>query len=176
MPVRDIVILGDDVLRREAEPIPPEAIDDDLRDLVEDMFATMYHADGIGLAAPQIGISRRVLVIDLRREDEEEGESRIALVNPRIVESSKDVDRAPEGCLSIPGMEEVVERPWSVVVEALDPDGNEVRIEADDLMARALQHEVDHLDGILFFDRISPLKRKLFMKKWRKSREEAEAR
>ena len=170
MALREIVLMGDPVLRREAEEV--DSFDDDLRELVEDMWQTMYHADGIGLAAPQIGVSRRVTVIDLRREDEPE--ARVALVNPRVVWVSKESEKAPEGCLSIPGMEEVVTRPWSIRVEGFDPDGNEVHIEADELFARALQHEIDHLDGILFPDRISALKRRMLMKKWKKQQAEAE--
>lgn len=165
MSLREIVLMGEDpVLRTEAEPV--EAFDDELRHLVRDLWETMYHADGIGLAAPQVGVGRRVLVVDLRRE--EEPEARVALVNPRVVWSSEEREKAPEGCLSIPGLEEVVERPWAVRVEGFDPDGKPVSIEADELYSRALQHEIDHLDGILFTDRISPLKRRMLMKKWKK--------
>ena len=165
--IREIVLLGDPVLREPADEV--EAFDEELRDLVEDMFETMYHAEGIGLAAPQIGVSRRILVVDVR-DDEEEGRGRIALVNPRVVAVSDETDKAPEGCLSIPGLEDVVERPWRVEVRGFDPDGNEVRVEADDLFGRALQHEIDHLDGVLFIDRVSPLKRKMLVKKWKKLR------
>lgn len=171
MAVRDVVLLGDPVLREPAEAV--EVFDEELRTLVRDMFETMYAAEGIGLAAPQVGISRRILVVDLRREDEPE--ARVALINPRVVWSSDDTDKQPEGCLSIPGLEEVVERPWSVRVEGLDPDGKPVAIEADELFSRALQHEIDHLDGVLFLDRVSPLTRKLAMKRWKKLRAEAEA-
>ncbi|MDH5759578.1 MAG: peptide deformylase [Gemmatimonadota bacterium] len=164
MAIRDIVLMGDPVLRTEAEEVT--SFDDALRKLVDDMFETMYHAEGIGLAAPQIGISRRVMVIDLRREDEPE--ARLALVNPRVVWAGSDRDKQAEGCLSIPGIEEVVERPWEVTVEGLDPAGRPVTVEADELFARALQHEIDHLDGILFLDRISPLKRRMALKKWKK--------
>lgn len=169
MALREIVLMGDPVLRQVAEPV--EAFDDDLHALVRDMFETMYHAEGIGLAAPQVGVSRRVLVIDLRREDEPE--ARVALVNPAVTWASDETDKQPEGCLSIPGMEEVVERPWAVRVEGFDPDGNAVTLEADELFSRALQHEIDHLDGILFPDRISPLKRKMLLKKWKKQQAEA---
>jgi peptide deformylase len=165
MALREIVIMGEDpVLRTEAEEV--QAFDDDLRALVRDMWETMYHADGIGLAAPQVGVSRRVLVVDLRRE--EEPEARVALVNPRVVWASDEREKAPEGCLSIPGMEEVVERPRAVRIEGFDPEGNEMVVEADELYSRALQHEIDHLDGILFPDRISPLKRRMLLKKWKK--------
>ena len=170
MAVRRIVLMGDPVLRTRAEPV--ESFDDELRALVEDMFETMYHAEGVGLAAPQIGISRRIMVVDVR-DDEREERGRFALVNPEIVAVSRETDRASEGCLSIPGLEEVVERPWAVEVRGYDPHGLEVVIEADDLLARALQHEIDHLDGVLFPDRVSALKRRMLLKKWRKLQEEA---
>jgi len=166
--IRDIVILGDPVLRQETEEV--DVFDDDLRALVRDMFETMYHAEGIGLAAPQIGIGKRIMVVDLRRDDQPE--SIVALVNPRVTWASDRTDRQAEGCLSIPGIEEVVERPWAVRVEGLDPTGKEVAIDADDLFARALQHEIDHLDGVLFLDRVTPLKRRMALKKWRKLQDE----
>jgi peptide deformylase len=170
MSVREVVLMGDPVLRAEAEPVA--IYDDELRALVRDMFETMYLAEGIGLAAPQVGISRRVLVVDLRREDE--ADRRVALVNPKVVWASGETDKQPEGCLSIPGLEEVVERPSAVRIEAFDPEGNEIVIEADELFSRALQHEIDHLDGILFLDHVSPLTRKLALRKWKKLRAEAE--
>jgi peptide deformylase len=162
--VLDIMFLGDSVLRREAEAV--SSFDDELRDLVRDMFETMYHAEGIGLAAPQVGVSTRVIVLDLRREDEDD--EPMALVNPRLVWASEETAKQPEGCLSIPTLEEVVERPAQVRVEAVDPEGKPVTIEAGELLARALQHEIDHLDGILFLDRVSALKRRMLLKKWKK--------
>jgi peptide deformylase len=168
--IREIVLLGERVLREEAHDV--EAFDDDLRSLVRDMFETMYHADGIGLAATQVGVRARVLVIDLRREDEPD--ARLALVNPKVVWASAETDKQPEGCLSIPGIEEVVERPRAVRVEGFDPEGREVTVEVDDLYSRALQHEIDHLDGVLFLDRVSPLKRRMAMKKWKKLQAEEE--
>lgn len=170
MSIREIVILGDPVLRKEAEDVT--SFDDGLRALVRDMFETMYHAEGIGLAAPQVGISKRVMVLDLRLEDQPE--ARVALVNPSIVWESGDTDKQPEGCLSIPGLEEVVERPWAVRVEGFDTAGNPMVLEADDLFSRALQHEIDHLDGVLFLDRLSPLKRRMALKKWKKLQAEAD--
>ena len=169
MAIREIKLLGDPVLRKPAEEVP-EA-DDEVRALVKDMFETMYHSHGIGLAAPQVGISRRVIVVDLG-DAEEDGDADVALVNPRVVEASRGKDRAPEGCLSIPGLEEVVERPSTVRVEGLDPDGEPVTMEVSGLLGRAIQHEIDHLDGILFIDRVSPLKRRMLLKKWQKSRAE----
>jgi len=169
MAIREIKILGDPVLRKPAEEVGE--LDDEVRTLVKDMFETMYYAGGIGLAAPQVGISRRVLVVDLGEADEE-GVGGVALVDPRVVEFSRKTDKGPEGCLSIPGMEEVVERPEAVTVEGLGPDGEPVAMEVSGLLSRALQHEIDHLDGILFIDRVSPLKRRLLLKKWQKSRAE----
>jgi len=171
MSVREIVFLGDPILRAEAEEV--SVFDTDLRALVRDMFETMYHAEGIGLAAPQVGVSTRVIVLDLRREDHDD--EPMALVNPRLVWVSEETAKQPEGCLSIPTMEEVVERPASVRVEATTPAGETVTIEADDLLARALQHEIDHLDGILFIDRVSTLKRRMLLKKWKKVEAEERA-
>lgn len=161
MSVLNIEMLGSEVLRRRAVEI--EEVDDDLRRLVRDMFETMYDAEGIGLAGPQVGVERRVIVVDLR----EEGTRPLALINPRIVESSSDRDRAEEGCLSIPGVAGVVERHSRVVVEGVSENGEPLRVEADGLLGRCLQHEIDHLDGVLFVDRLSPLKRNMVLKKYR---------
>ncbi len=169
MAIREIRILGDSVLRRPAEEVAE--VDGDIEALVGDMLETMYHASGIGLAAPQVGISKQVLVIDLG-EGDEDGVGAFALVNPRVVEAARNTAREPEGCLSIPGMEEVVERPESVTVEALDHQGQPLVLKASGLLSRAVQHEIDHLNGILFIDRLSPLKRRLLLKKWSKSRAE----
>jgi peptide deformylase len=161
MSVLKIELLGSEVLRRRAEEIVE--VDDDLRRLIRDMFETMYHAEGVGLAGPQIGIERRVIVVDVR----EEGSNPFALINPRIVESTREMDKAEEGCLSIPGVAGVVERSARVVVEALSEMGEPVRIEAEGMLSRCLQHEVDHLDGVLFIDRLSPLKRNMVLKRYR---------
>jgi len=167
--LRRIRLLGDEVLRTPARAV--EVFDKNLASLVEDMLETMYHADGIGLAAPQIGLLDRIVVIDIRRGPDDEPFDALALINPRVVEASAETEKSPEGCLSIPDLEEVVERSLTVRVEAQDPSGESFDIEADGLLARALQHEIDHLDGVLFIDRISPLKRKLLMSKWRKANE-----
>lgn len=164
MAVHEIRMLGDPVLRQVAEPVA--TVDDEVRTLIDEMFETMYDAEGVGLAAPQIGIGRRIIVVDVNESDEPP----FGLVNPVIVERSDEVERAEEGCLSIPGLKEIVERSARVVVEGLDRDGNPKRIEATGLLARALQHEVDHLDGVLFIDRVSPLKRQILLKKWQKIR------
>jgi peptide deformylase len=168
MAVRDIVLLGDPVLRREADEVT--SFGAELEELVRDMFETMYHAEGIGLAAPQIGLSQRIIVVDLRRE--ERPDQRIAIVNPTIAWSSRETEKEPEGCLSIPGLEDVVERPVAVRVEGFHPTGAPLSVEADELFARALQHEIDHVQGVLFLDRVTPLKRRMLLKKWKKLREE----
>lgn len=165
-----IEMLGSDVLRKPAAEV--REIDADLRELVDDMFETMYEAEGIGLAGPQVGISRRVIVVDTR----EEGRPRFALVNPRVVESCVETEKADEGCLSIPGVSAPVERVLRITVEGLNEQGEPVRIEADGLLARCLLHEIDHLDGILFIDRLSPLKRNMLLKKYRTRSAEAAAR
>ncbi len=167
MAVREVRILGDPVLRKKAEAVA--AIDDEVRRLIKDMFDTMYQEDGVGLAAPQVGVSHRVIVVDPREQDARP----LGLINPVIVASDDETDRGEEGCLSIPGLKDIVERPASVVLEALDVEGQPVRIEADGLLARVLQHEVDHLDGVLFIDRVSPLKRKMLLKRWQKVKPEA---
>ena len=164
MPRREVRLLGDPVLRQRAEEVTE--ITDELRQLVDDMFATMYDEEGVGLAAPQVGIAQRVIVVD----PHEEGTERFALVNPVILESAAELERGEEGCLSIPGLKEIVERPAAVVVEGMALDGSTRRLDASGLLARILQHEVDHLNGVLFIDRISPLKRKLLLAKWQKSR------
>jgi len=164
MSVCEIVLMGDPVLRAEAEFV--EEFDERLAALVRDMFETMYHAEGIGLAAPQVGVSTRVIVVDLRREDEDD--QPLVIVNPSVAWRSQEMHKKPEGCLSIPGLEGVVERFAAVRVEGFDPAGNEISIEADDLLARALQHEIDHIHGVLFLDHLSPLKRRMLLKKWKK--------
>ena len=164
MSVREVRYLGDPVLREMCREV--ETIDGEVRALVDDLLETMYAEDGIGLAAPQIGVPLRVFVYDVRDDELEPG----VLVNPRIVEATGK-QKEVEGCLSIPGLDEVVERSGHVVVEGLDRDGEPVRIEATGLLSRCLQHENDHLDGVLFIDRVSPLKRRMLLKKWSKTDE-----
>lgn len=163
--IREIRLLGDAVLRERAQPVPE--ITEEMRALVGDMFETMYQAEGVGLAAPQIGLSIRVIVVD----PHDEVTKPFALFNAEVVSQGSETDKAEEGCLSIPGIRELVERPSSVVVEAVDIDGKAVRMEAEGFLARVLQHEVDHLNGVLFLDHLSPIKRRMALAKWRKSRE-----
>jgi peptide deformylase len=166
MSVRVLRFMGDPVLREKAAPV--EEVTDEIRTLIADMFDTMYAEEGVGLAAPQVGVGSRVIVVDPRDEDIEP----FALVNPGIVELGTELVRDEEGCLSIPGLKEIVERPATVKVEALDREGRPVTIEAGGLVARILQHEVDHLDGILFVDRVSALKRRMLLKRWQKVKPE----
>ena len=162
MAIRKLRFMGDPVLREKAEPVA--SVTAEVRTLIGDMFDTMYAEEGVGLAAPQVGIGLRVIVIDPREDDVEP----FALINPQVVRLGDEVGRDEEGCLSIPGLKEIVERPTTVVVEAMNPDGEPVSIDAAGLLARILQHEVDHLDGILFLDRVSALKRKLLLNRWQK--------
>ena len=160
-------MLGDSVLRQSAEDV--EVFDDELRRLIRDMFETMYVGEGIGLAAPQIGVSKRFFVMDVG----EENTRAQAIVNPVIVEESGS-EKAEEGCLSLPGLVGAVERAADIVVEGFDPEGKPLRLEASGLVARCIQHEIDHLDGVLFIDKLSPMKRKMLLSKWKKLRKDAE--
>lgn len=163
---REVRLYGDPVLRKKASKIAE--MTPELRRLIADMFDTMYAEEGVGLAAPQVGVGQRLIVVDPRIDDVKP----FALVNPEIVESSEETDRDEEGCLSLPGLKDVVERSARVVVTGTNAEGETQRIDATGLLARVLQHEVDHLDGILFIDRVSPLKRKMMLKKWEKTRPE----
>lgn len=158
-----IVKFPDPVLQKPAEPIT--TFDAKLRQLVDDMFASMYDAQGIGLAAPQIGISQRLTVIDLSFQ--KDSKQKIVLINPEIVEKSgKQVE--DEGCLSLPEIRDRVVRAAQVTVRALDAFGKPVEVDGEGLLSRAIQHEIDHLDGILFIFRLSRLKRDLQLRKIRK--------
>ena len=165
MSVREILILPDPLLRKVAEPV--ESFDDDLQKTVDDMFETMYDAPGIGLAGPQIGFMKRVIVIDLA--DEENPDSgKIAMVNPEIVGLSEETAVSEEGCLSIPELYYEVERPSEVTVKYFTPTGEEVTRHATGRLAVCMQHEIDHLDGVLYIDYLSRLKRDRVMKKFQK--------
>jgi len=149
--VLDIRVLGDPVLREETSPV--EQITDEQRTLVKDMFDTMYLAKGIGLAAPQVGRSEQLAVIDVNDKP-------FVIINPEIIELDSKTAKAEEGCLSIPDVYGDVERPIRVRVRALGLDGKSFEVEADELLARCLQHEIDHLHGKLFIDYLSVLKRR----------------
>jgi peptide deformylase len=161
MKLLDVRVLGDPILRRETTPV--DSVTDELRALVADMFTTMYAAEGIGLAAPQVGRLERVCVIDV------EG-AKYTLVNPEIVEHSGS-SRAEEGCLSIPEIYGEVERPERIVVRARDLDGAPTQLEASALLGRCIQHEVDHLHGKLFIDYLGLFKRRSALAEWEKLKE-----
>jgi peptide deformylase len=163
MPIRPIVKYGDPVLHGPAEPV--EEIDDSIRTLLADMVQTMYAAPGVGLAAPQIGVPLRVIVIDLSVGGDPS--QLIQLVNPEFLERDGEQSQE-EGCLSVPGYGGTPARPARVKVRGLDPDGNERVYEGTELLARAFCHEIDHIDGLLFVDRLSPLKRDLMKRRLRK--------
>ncbi|MBO9122478.1 MULTISPECIES: peptide deformylase [unclassified Rhizobium] len=165
MTIKPLIILPDPLLRQVSKPI--ERVDSDLQRLADDMLETMYDAPGIGLAAIQIGVARRMLVIDVAREGEEK--QPLVFINPEIVSSSDERSVYEEGCLSIPDYYAEVERPATVGVKYLDRDGKEQTMEADSLLATCLQHEIDHLNGVLFIDHISRLKREMVIKKFTKA-------
>ncbi|PRD43286.1 peptide deformylase [Phyllobacterium phragmitis] len=164
MSIKPLVILPDPILRQVSKPV--ERIDDQLRSLADDMLETMYDAPGIGLAAIQVGEPLRMLVIDLSKEDEEKAPH--VFINPEIVSSADERSVYEEGCLSIPDYYAEVERPASARVTYLDREGKHQEIAAEGLMATCLQHEIDHLNGVLFIDHISKLKRDMVVKRFKK--------
>jgi peptide deformylase len=169
MALRDIIVLPDKRLRAVSEPV--KRIDREVRALVDDMFETMYEAPGIGLAAIQVGVPRRVVTMDTAK-NEAPKDPRV-FINPELVWKSDDQATYEEGCLSIPEFYEEVTRPSLVRVKYLDLDGKEQEIEANGLLATCLQHEIDHLNGILFIDYISKLKRDRVVKKFQKAAKRA---
>ena len=171
MAVREIIIIPDPRLRVKSTPV--ENVDDDVRQLIDDMFAAMYEAPGIGLAAIQVAVPKQVITLDLARDEEEEPQP-LVFINPEITWSSEELSTYQEGCLSIPEFFEEVERPETIRVRFLDRDGAECELEADGLLATCIQHEVDHLHGILFIDYLSRLKRDRVVKKFTKQARIAE--
>jgi peptide deformylase len=169
MALRDILILPDKRLRQVSEPV--KKIDAGIRKLIEDMFETMYDAPGIGLAAIQIGTAKRVVTLDLAKKDEPRNP--LVFVNPEIVWSSDEKATYEEGCLSIPEYYGDVERPAQVKVKYLDREGAPHEMEANGLLATCLQHEIDHLNGVLFIDHLSKLKRDRVTKKFAKAAKRA---
>ncbi len=165
MTIRPLVILPDPRLKLVSEPVGP--ITDEIRTLVADMFETMYDAPGVGLAAIQVGVAKRVVTIDTSKE-EGVREPRV-FIDPEIVWASEEKRVYDEGCLSIPEYYSEVERPDRVRVKFRDLEGQEREIEADGLLATCIQHEIDHLDGVLFIDHLSKLKRDRVMKKFTKA-------
>jgi len=163
MSLKRIYVYPEEVLRGRSEEV--KDIDGEIKTLSEDMLQTMYHGIGIGLAAPQIGVQKRVIVVDIS----EDGKQPVILINPEIVEK-EGIIRSDEGCLSVPGFREIVNRNAQVLVKAIDINGNPLEIEAEGLLSRCIQHEIDHLDGILFIDHLSRIKKEMF-KRWVKKQE-----
>lgn len=171
MALREILIIPDPLLRKKAKPIT--SVDRDLRLLADDMLETMYDAPGIGLAAPQIGVMQRLVVADVSKSETDK--EPLVLVNPEIVWMSEEINVYEEGCLSIPEYYEEVKRPAACRVRYLDIDGKERELECGDLLATCVQHEIDHLNGVLFIDHISRLKRERVVKKFTKAKKRANA-
>ncbi|HVU19419.1 MAG TPA: peptide deformylase [Rhizomicrobium sp.] len=171
MTIRPILTAPDPRLKAVSKNV--EKVDDEIRKLIDDMTDSMYEADGIGLAAVQIGVPKRVIVIDL---DQREGKKNPrAYINPKILWASEEMASFEEGCLSVPEIWDDVERPARIKAEYLDRDGNSQVLEADGMLATCLQHEMDHLEGILFIDHLSKLKRSMALKKLQKAKRLQEA-
>ena len=179
MALRKILTYPDPFLRKKCAPV--EEIDGDVLELLDDMAETMYKAPGVGLAAPQVGVESRIIVVDIsprktEGDDDEEGDGGpeydgpglIELINPEIISSEGEIV-GEEGCLSIPGFVSDVKRKYKIVLEGYNREGKLLEIEAEDLLARVFQHEIDHLDGVLFIDRLTRLKRELLKRKIEKA-------
>jgi peptide deformylase len=168
MTTLEILHFPDPRLRNVAQPV--EQVDDAIRQLVDDMFETMYAAPGIGLAATQVNVDKRVIVIDISDQKDQP----LCLINPEIL-ARDGIEEMEEGCLSVPGVFELVERADHVRIQALNRDGQRFEIEASDLLAVCIQHEIDHLDGKLFVDYLSPLKRARIRKKLEKEQRQSQS-
>ncbi len=156
----DIYTLGDEILRERCKPV--KTFDSSLSTLIDAMYTTMVEANGVGLAAPQVGADIRLFVVDVPDFGKR------AFINPQIIETSMELSCMEEGCLSIPGLFHDVERPASVVVQAQDPNGKVFTVKADGLLARVIQHENDHLNGVLFIDRLDTVEQEKMQKAWQK--------
>lgn len=164
MAILEIKKYPDKVLRLKAEPV--KTIDNSIIRLIDDMVETMYAAPGVGLAAPQVGVSLRVIVIDITVR--EKGSGLIVLINPEVLSIKGEIEEE-EGCLSVPDYRAEIKRAEMITVRGLDRNGKEITVSGKGLLARALQHEIDHLNGILIIDRVSPIKREIFKRKFRKA-------
>ena len=171
MAIHEIIKIPDKRLRQVSEPV--KKVDAGIRRLVDDMFETMYKAPGIGLAAIQIGVPKRVITLDLSKKEDDHKPQ--VFINAEVSWTSKETSKYEEGCLSIPEYYEEVERPKEVKVKYLDRDGKPAEIEAKGLLATCLQHEIDHINGVLFIDHLSKLKRDRVIKKFAKAAKKVEA-
>ena len=168
--LKKILIEPDPILRKKCQPL--EKVDDNVKKLMNDMLETMYNAPGIGLAAVQIGILKRVVVIDISKDKEKKDP--LFLVNPQILHKSNETSVYEEGCLSLPGHFAEIERPAQCVLKYIDFNGKENELKANGLLATCIQHEVDHLNGVLFIDYLSKLKKDMIVKKLVKQKKEIE--
>ncbi len=162
MSILPITVYGDSILRKKASPVLE--IDDTLISIIRNMFQTMHNANGIGLAANQIGLAKRVFIVDVSPVEGYEKIKPMTLLNPKIVSKSDDLDSYEEGCLSIPELKSEVIRPKGIEISFFDLDMKEYKMEVDDLIARVIQHELDHLNGVLFIDHLSEENKKKFKK------------
>ncbi|OUX53347.1 MAG: peptide deformylase [Pelagibacteraceae bacterium TMED287] len=170
MTIRKILIEPDPILRKKCEPL--EDVNDELRKLMNDMLETMYKAPGIGLAAIQIGILKRLVVIDVSKKEGDK--SPLFLINPKIIDRSDQTSTYEEGCLSLPGQFAEVQRPAECKIEYIDFHGKKKQLEAKGLLSTCIQHEVDHLNGVLFIDYLSKLKKSMIIKKLKKQKQSIE--
>ncbi len=168
MSLLPIITLPDPILRQKSTPI--ERVDDELRRTLDDMLETMYDAPGVGLAANQVNIAKRFIVVDAGNKKDDDGESRdpMCLINPEIVARSETLSSYEEGCLSLPDVHVDIERPDAITVRYLDRDGNQQELEAEGFLATVIQHEVDHLDGKLIIDFLSSLRRDVVVRRFKK--------
>ena len=170
MTIRKILTEPDPVLRQKSQPV--NKVDDTIRKLMDDMLETMYQAPGIGLAAIQVGVPKRIIVLDISKDPEKK--EPMYFVNPEIISTSKKDATYEEGCLSVPGQFAEIDRPDSCIIKYLDYNGNPKQLKADGLLATCIQHEMDHLEGILFIDYLSKLKKSMITKKLSKQKKELE--
>jgi len=170
MSIRNIIIEPDTILRKKSEPL--QQVNNETQKLLDDMLKTMYAAPGIGLAAVQIGILKRIIVIDVSKKEEKKNP--IFLINPEITYKSKETSIYEEGCLSLPGHFAEIERPAKCKINYIDYHGKKAELEAEGLLSTCVQHEIDHLNGILFIDYLSKLKKDMIIKKLKKQKKELE--
>ena len=168
MSIRNIIIEPDPILRKKSTTL--ETVDDSIRKILDDMLYTMYNAPGIGLAAVQIGILKRLIVIDVSKKEEEK--KPLFLITPEITYQSKETSIYEEGCLSLPGYFAEIERPAKCKINYIDYHGKKAELEAEGLLSTCVQHEIDHLNGILFIDYLSKLKKDMIIKKLKKQKKE----
>ena len=170
MAIREIIKVPNPILKKVSEPVAE--VNDEIRGILDDMLETMYAAPGIGLAAVQVGILKRLIVVDVSKDDKKK--TPIFLVNPQIIYKSKNTSIHEEGCLSLPGHFAEIERPSECHIDYVDYNGKKKKLKADGLLSTCIQHEIDHLDGVLFIDYLSKLKKDMIIKKLKKYKKEVD--